>query len=72
MSQCAKILSVLQAGGSITPAQAYDLCGTLALHSRIAELRERGHPIECELIETAGGKHVGRYTLRGQLSLIAA
>lgn len=72
MSQCTKLLEHLKAGNSITPAQAYELCGTLALHSRIAELRGRGHAIDCELVETPSGKHVGCYTIKGQLSLLAA
>lgn len=71
VSQSDHILSILKLGRSITPAEAYTLCGTLALHSRIAELRERGHDIRCELVRTAGGKTVGSYTLRGQLELAA-
>mgnify|MGYP001619210729 CR=1 FL=1 len=63
MSQCAAILEVLQRGEMITPAQAYELCGTLALHSRISELRADFHDIRCELIRTASGKHVGQYSL---------
>jgi hypothetical protein len=36
--------------------------GTLALHSRVNELRSRGHDIETEMIEV-GGKRVGRYSV---------
>ena len=63
MSQCDAILEVLQAGNTITPAQAYALCGTLALHSRISELRSQFHDIHCELVRTPSGKHVGQYSL---------
>ena len=63
MTQCQAILEVLERGNTITPAEAYELCGTLACHSRIAELRERGYYIVCELIETTSHKHVGRYSL---------
>lgn len=63
MTQCDAILSHLQAGNTITPAQAYKLCGTLALHSRISELRADFHDIHCELVPTPSGKHVGRYSL---------
>lgn len=45
------------------PAEAFEKFGSLALHSRIAELRERGHEITCELVEVPSGKHVGRYRL---------
>ena len=62
-SQCQAILAHLEAGNTITPAQAYELCGTLACHSRIAELRERGYDIQCELVRTPGGKTVGCYSL---------
>lgn len=63
MTQCQAILEVLERGNTITPAQAYELCGTLALHSRIAELRSQFYDIHCELIRTPSGKHVGQYSL---------
>ena len=63
MTQSNVILEVLQRGETITPAQAYELCGTLALHSRIAELRGQFYDIHCELVRTSTGKHVGQYSL---------
>ena len=63
MSQNSLILEYLQAGNTLTPAEAYARFGTLAMHSRAAELRERGYAVECELVETPSGKHVGRYSL---------
>ena len=63
VSQCDRILDYLRAGNTLTPYRALVEFGTLALHSRIAELRERGHAIECRLIEHAG-KRVGEYSLR--------
>ena len=63
MTQCQAILEVLERGNTITPAEAYALCGTLALHSRISELRSQFYDIHCELVRTASGKHVGRYSL---------
>lgn len=67
MSQCSQIFVHLQDQGPITPLEAYRLYGTLALHSRVAELRERGIPIKCELVEV-NGKRVGRYSLEGPAS----
>jgi hypothetical protein len=64
MSQCDAILAHLEAGNTITPVEAFTMCGTLALHSRIAELRSLGYRIDCEIIRTPGGKNVGRYTLK--------
>lgn len=54
MSQCERILEHLLEGNSLTPAQAYAKFGTLALHSRAAELRERGHRIVCTLVDGHG------------------
>jgi hypothetical protein len=69
MSQCERILELLRRGEALTPLDAFRECGTLALHSRIAELRERGHDIRCELVEVPSGKRVGRYRLVEQLAL---
>ena len=63
MTQSAAILSHLQAGYTLTPADAYQRFSTLAMHSRIAELRERGWPIICVMVETPNGKRVGCYSL---------
>ena len=63
MSQTANIWNYLNDGGTLTPLEAFEKFGTLALHSRVSELRERGHNVECEMIEVAG-KRVGRYRLR--------
>lgn len=71
MSQCGNILAHLQAGNTLTPAEAYSKFGTLALHSRIAELRERGFPIDCRLVRVESGKMVGCYSWAGQLRLCA-
>ena len=62
MSQCFEILRFLRNGQKLTPVGAYTLCGTLALHSRISELRARGHRVKCTMVEI-GGKRVGRYSL---------
>lgn len=56
------ILNWLQQGNTLTPLQAFEKFGTLALHSRAAELRAEGHIIECEKI-SVNGKRVGRYSL---------
>ena len=63
VTQNQAILAHLEAGNTITPAEAYELCGTLALHSRISELRSQFYDIRCELVRTPAGKHVGCYSL---------
>lgn len=60
-----------QAGYTLTPAEAYERFGTLALHSRAAELRERGFPVVCDMIETRKGKRVGCYRYVGKLRRVA-
>lgn len=63
MSQCSAILQHLEAGNTLTPLQAFQMYGCLALHSRCAELRKRGHEIDCQLVETSSGKRVGLYSI---------
>lgn len=62
-SQCSAILEWLEAGKCLTPAEAYGLFGTMVLHSRVAELRGRGHSIDCEMVDVGNGKRVGCYRL---------
>ena len=50
MSQCERILGVLSDYQWHTTADLYRRLGGMILHSRIAELRKRGHTIE--------GRHV--------------
>lgn len=45
MSQCDRILAILADGDWHDHHEFYGFC---VLHSRIAELRKRGHLIECE------------------------
>jgi len=73
MTQAEAILERLERGETVTPRLAYELTGSLACHSRIAELRARGHRIRCT-IRSDGGKRWGEYTLerdppRGQADL---
>lgn len=63
MSQSANLYAWLADGHSITPLQAFHKFGTLSLHSRISELRSRGHKIDCQLV-SANGKRVGKYRMR--------
>ena len=63
MSQTGAILAHLQAGNTITPREAFALVGSLALHSRISELRSQFYDIHCEIVRTPSGKHTGCYRL---------
>ena len=62
-SQTETILEHLKAGNSITPAEAFRLCGSLALHSRIAELRARGFNVR-KVMVSSNGKRYGSYSLK--------
>jgi hypothetical protein len=62
MSQCERILAYLEEGNTITPADAYSRFGTLALHSRIAELRRQGYAIKMAMRSNAQGRW-GEYWL---------
>lgn len=62
MTQNEAILAHLRVGNTLTPMQAYELCGTLAMHSRAAEMRAEGHPVQCCIIRV-GNKRVGCYSL---------
>ena len=62
MSQNRILLEALLRGESITPARAFELCGSYACHSRIAELRARGYRIDCRM-ESDGRRRWGVYSL---------
>ncbi len=62
MSQSEAILTYLLTGASLTPLEALDRFGCLALHSRAAELRRRGHNVRCT-IRQQGTKRWGEYSL---------
>jgi len=68
MSQCAQLLEAMQRGEVITPLRAFQLTGSLACHSRIAELRAAGHEIAKEM-RMENGKRFGAYRLIGQAEL---
>jgi len=61
MSQCDQILQRLLAGEVITPRDAWGI-GVAVLHSRISELRGRGHRIDCKMIRH-GRSRWGQYSL---------
>ena len=66
MTQCERILAHLEAGNTITPAEAYAKFGTLALHSRIAELRSQGYAVKMEMHSNASGRW-GEYWLEDDI-----
>lgn len=63
MSQSDILLEAMRRGEVITPAKAFQLCGSYACHSRMAELRERGHNIRCIVKRSENGRKFGEYSL---------
>ncbi len=61
-SQDAVILARMRSGASISPRDAYHLCGCLALHSAVARLRKAGFDVRCKM-RSANGKRFGSYTI---------
>ena len=45
MTQCEKVLEYMKEFGSITPLEAMQDIGCMRLASRIADLKDQGHPI---------------------------
>ena len=48
----------------ITPIQALAHLRVMRLAARINDLKNAGHPIQSERIESESGKHFARYSLR--------
>ena len=61
-SQESQILDYLKSGRSLTPIQALVKFGSFRLSGRIHRLREQGHPIKTEIIETESEKRVAKYS----------
>lgn len=69
-SQAKVILNYLFQMGSITAVQAYELCGSMRLAARIADIKDMGYDIYTERVPILGSDgmeigHYGRYHLRG-------
>lgn len=68
MSQVDLVLSILKAGRTITPYDAFHHFQITALHSRIADIRALGYAVKKEM-KHANGKRWGCYSLPGQSEL---
>ena len=62
-TQTAQILAHLKTGRSITPIDALNEYGCFRLGARIYDLKQDGHNIYREMVETDSGKRVASYTL---------
>jgi len=62
MTQTQAILQHLRCG-PITPWAALELYGCFRLAARVAELRQDGHAITTELVDSPDGKRFARYRL---------
>ena len=64
-SQHELIYEYLLKGLSLTPLEALNQFGCMALSQRIGDLKRDGVPIEREMIELPNGKRVAQYKLGG-------
>lgn len=62
MTQTARILTHIKRE-PITPIQALNLYGCFRLAARISDLRDQGHVIDTEMVES-NGKRYAKYRLR--------
>lgn len=63
MSHCDKILGVLADGEFHTTADLYKKCGPMILHSRISDLRKKGHNVQGRHVPGETGAHGYEYRL---------
>lgn len=63
MTQAEMILADLLKGKRITPLDALRDYSCFRLGARIFDLKQDGHDIRTEIVETAGGAHVAEYWL---------
>jgi len=63
-SQCGKILALLEQrrGEAVSLFDLWQVSGSMAVHSRISDLRERGYNISCVTKQTRG-RVLSEYTL---------
>ena len=64
MSQNDAILAALKSGRVLTTLDIFKLCGSMAGHSRINDLRQLGHNIPCKRV-TRNGRAVWEYSYAG-------
>lgn len=62
-SQTARILGYLAHGHALTPIDALEKFGCFRLGARIHDLKNRGHNIKSETVESENGKRFARYSL---------
>lgn len=70
MTQNSILLAALQRGESITTLEAMQRFGCCRLSERVRELEQQGYAIDHAPVHENGKRYV-RYSLRGQLSLVA-
>lgn len=70
MSHCQKILDALRDGQFHTTADLYRECGPMILHSRISDLRAKGHIVEGRHVPGASGAAGYQYRLLPSVTFI--
>lgn len=62
MNQTEQIRAHLEQGHSLTALQALQQFQCFRLSARILDLKSEGMKIDCEMVTTASGKRVARYS----------
>ena len=62
-TQSGRILRYLRSGGSLTPLDALQMFGCMALSQRVGELSRAGWPINATMVRLPNGKRVARYSM---------
>ncbi|HDR1007719.1 TPA: helix-turn-helix domain-containing protein [Pasteurella multocida] len=62
-AQSAQILKALKNGEKLTHLDAERRFNCLRLGARIYDLKQKGYPIETEMITVPGGKRVAQYSM---------
>ena len=66
MTQADSILAHLKRKGTITPQEALLQHSCMRLAARVWDLRNAGHNIVTDIVETSSGARVARYWLKGK------
>lgn len=72
ISQCGRVLAVLCDGKTHPVPEIHERAGTMRLNSRISELRQRGHTIECVRLPGRTGAAAYAYRLLDPTTASAA
>jgi hypothetical protein len=66
MNQSEQLLAYIKKNGTVTPMEALIKLGIYRTAARVYDLRNAGHNIQTDIVETQSGARVARYWLKGK------